>query len=455
MSDIQFNCPKCGHSLIVDSQGIGMTVACPECSEPIDIPRLKPPLSDAKGQSSTSEPLSVHDHSALSVESQSEGMPRGARIAVMLLYICIGIGVIRGILESMGIFETLIVLGAMSLLTYLIGKGHNWARILYGILFAIGTPLSITPLIQSIKANLLSGLLGTGQVCIQICALIILFRNPVAYWYRRTKQSKDKDIDASDNNIDIRSEDQIKSLKNELRGMQRNMRNVILGFTVSLLVMALWLEKNNINSASGTEIKAHRYYVIDSRGTERAMLGINNDGSSGLSLLDNRGRLLAAIGSDPDGISTLAMYDSRGEMRAMMGVGQEGSMLAFHDENGISRASLEVQPDGVPLLHMKDSGGRPRAQLMADDIGTPSLTLFGKNRKMLLNLWAHDDAPYGLQLWSAQNDLGVMLALESDGRPVLSLAGGDLNSRIWAGMDEDGRPSMAMVGNGRPVWSAP
>ena len=38
MSDIQFTCPKCGHSLIVDESGVGMSVPCPECNEPLVIP---------------------------------------------------------------------------------------------------------------------------------------------------------------------------------------------------------------------------------------------------------------------------------------------------------------------------------------------------------------------------------------------------------------------------------
>lgn len=38
MGDIQFNCPKCGHSLIVDAAGAGMSVPCPECNEPLIIP---------------------------------------------------------------------------------------------------------------------------------------------------------------------------------------------------------------------------------------------------------------------------------------------------------------------------------------------------------------------------------------------------------------------------------
>lgn len=38
MSDIQFTCPRCGHNLVVEVAGAGMSVPCPECSESISIP---------------------------------------------------------------------------------------------------------------------------------------------------------------------------------------------------------------------------------------------------------------------------------------------------------------------------------------------------------------------------------------------------------------------------------
>ena len=38
MADINFNCPECGHNLLVDESGAGITVPCPECAKPIKIP---------------------------------------------------------------------------------------------------------------------------------------------------------------------------------------------------------------------------------------------------------------------------------------------------------------------------------------------------------------------------------------------------------------------------------
>ena len=38
MTDITFRCPECNNDLIVDEQGRGMSVPCPQCGEEIDIP---------------------------------------------------------------------------------------------------------------------------------------------------------------------------------------------------------------------------------------------------------------------------------------------------------------------------------------------------------------------------------------------------------------------------------
>ena len=38
MSDIHFDCPECGHNLVVDESGAGLAVPCPECSYVIKIP---------------------------------------------------------------------------------------------------------------------------------------------------------------------------------------------------------------------------------------------------------------------------------------------------------------------------------------------------------------------------------------------------------------------------------
>lgn len=38
MTDIEFDCPHCGHHLSVDARGAGREVPCPDCSKPVQIP---------------------------------------------------------------------------------------------------------------------------------------------------------------------------------------------------------------------------------------------------------------------------------------------------------------------------------------------------------------------------------------------------------------------------------
>jgi DNA-directed RNA polymerase subunit RPC12/RpoP len=42
MSDIKFNCPRCGTRIAVDTTGAGMTVACPNCSQATIVPSMAP-----------------------------------------------------------------------------------------------------------------------------------------------------------------------------------------------------------------------------------------------------------------------------------------------------------------------------------------------------------------------------------------------------------------------------
>lgn len=50
MSDINFDCPKCNGSLVVDSSGAGLVIECPRCKQGIRIPSNK--AADSQSASS-------------------------------------------------------------------------------------------------------------------------------------------------------------------------------------------------------------------------------------------------------------------------------------------------------------------------------------------------------------------------------------------------------------------
>jgi len=87
-------------------------------------------------------------------------------------------------------FITFFVLGIMWFFIYMIGKGRNWARITFLVLFIIGIPFAILPLLQSLAANPISGLLGIGQTVIQVIALVFLFQKPSSAWFKEMKAQR-------------------------------------------------------------------------------------------------------------------------------------------------------------------------------------------------------------------------------------------------------------------------
>lgn len=126
-----------------------------------------------------------------------EKSTRPARVgnAVALLYATIGIGVFRAVLEfstmasaatvALILLTWFIAFGLMALLVYKIGAGRNWARLTFLVLFLIGVPLVILPLLQSLSAVPISGVLGIAQFAGQAAALGMLFAEPAATWFRQ------------------------------------------------------------------------------------------------------------------------------------------------------------------------------------------------------------------------------------------------------------------------------
>ena len=126
-------------------------------------------------------------------------IPSKVQQAVRFLYATLIIGAVRSIVEAGSIFSEsysvgfgpgsvlfimFVTLGIIWLLAYMISKRKNWARITLLILFLIGAPFSILPLLQSLSTAPFSGLLGIVQVILQLTALIYLFQRESNQWFK-------------------------------------------------------------------------------------------------------------------------------------------------------------------------------------------------------------------------------------------------------------------------------
>jgi len=131
------------------------------------------------------------------MEQNQTTRPPRVGTAVKLLYITLGIGVLRSTMDASMYTEvaspafamliTLFVLGVMGCFLFMIGKGRNWARIAFLVLFIISIPFAALPLMQSVGANPISGRIGIIQIIIQIVALVFLFQKLSSDWFRDMK----------------------------------------------------------------------------------------------------------------------------------------------------------------------------------------------------------------------------------------------------------------------------
>ncbi len=120
--------------------------------------------------------------------------PKKVQNAVTILYVTLGIGIVRAVMEASAnaemagvgflMFVTLVVFAVMVFLIAMIGRGRNWARITLLVFFLLGLPLSILPLIRSFTNSPISGVLGLAQVILQIVAIVFLFQQDASAWFK-------------------------------------------------------------------------------------------------------------------------------------------------------------------------------------------------------------------------------------------------------------------------------
>ena len=137
------------------------------------------------------------------MNKEKKGRPDKVSTAVTLLWVTIAIGIVGSIMEfpsslevataqgfGLGfiIFTTFFTLAILAFFIFMIGKGKNWARITFLVLFIIGIPFAVFPLFQSLLTSPISGILGIGQTILQIIALVLLFQKPSSDWFKSVKK---------------------------------------------------------------------------------------------------------------------------------------------------------------------------------------------------------------------------------------------------------------------------
>ncbi|WP_420128782.1 zinc ribbon domain-containing protein [Longimicrobium sp.] len=119
--------------------------------------------------------------------------PEAVSSAVTLIYVTLAIGVVRLILEwpevSQGVPTDVLMISTLAgyaLVVWLasrVSRGRNWARIVFLVLFILGAPFTIVPLLESLGTSPFSALLGIIQLVLQALAVVSMFSRKAAPWF--------------------------------------------------------------------------------------------------------------------------------------------------------------------------------------------------------------------------------------------------------------------------------
>jgi hypothetical protein len=141
----------------------------------------------------------LNNKSSKATLKKSDVMPRKVSIAIKLLWIVLAIGLLRSFLEfpisleiaaSEGfgagfvIAVTVISIAVLAFFIIMIAQRRNWARIVYLVFFLIGLPFGLIALIETLSLSPFSGVLGIGQIVIDLFAMIFLFQKPSSDWFK-------------------------------------------------------------------------------------------------------------------------------------------------------------------------------------------------------------------------------------------------------------------------------
>lgn len=121
--------------------------------------------------------------------------PAGVDLAVKLLWMSFAIGVLVMIVQwkvvtaeaspAVTIFGMSFGFLVALFFIHFIGKGRNWARVVFLVLALLGLPIFLMQLPNTFKVSPLAGIIGIVQTGIQYYALYLLFLTPARLWFGR------------------------------------------------------------------------------------------------------------------------------------------------------------------------------------------------------------------------------------------------------------------------------
>lgn len=252
------------------------------------------------------------------------------------------------------------------------------------------------------------------------------------------------------------------ALARRLERLEReNHRWKLLGVTSIGLLVVLLLTGAAVTTVPD-EVRARRFYAIDSNGLPLAWLMVDSAGMPNIGLKVGRSHLLMNVSSDgapllvmrgrdgdgraglsfsPDGpvlelahrnrairasvapdAAMLRLVDQESARGAVLGLRADGSArLELMDQGGSARVGLAIPADGVAAISLRDKGDQPRINLAVGADGFPLVDLYGSDGRQRFHV---SEEAAGAALVLASQDQGSLRLVAGEGGPDSASAAG-------------------------------
>jgi len=113
---------------------------------------------------------------------------------------------------------------------------------------------------------------------------------------------------------------------------------------------------SGLGTPKARTVEAEKFVVRDKQGKERAVLGVENDGTVGLWLQDKEEGMRVALDLFPEGSSDLGLHDRDGNVRAWLRVLDDGSAeLSMNRKTGKPSVMIRMSPAGESTFILFDA----------------------------------------------------------------------------------------------------
>ena len=124
---------------------------------------------------------------------QASEIPQKVDLAVKLLYGVVALGIVRAVMNAINHIDVrsiglvhlghALVFAVSGYLIYQISKQQSWARMTVLAILIIDIPLTVLPMLDSLKHSPLNNGLGLVQAGVFIAAMVLLYRPESSLWF--------------------------------------------------------------------------------------------------------------------------------------------------------------------------------------------------------------------------------------------------------------------------------